>query len=100
VLPRGDLVDRFASVARVVTSVLLVARGSQNNQFWDVALVWLLKPCCIPPRVVAELPTAPGQVQSSGQDRHSVAHRCAAKREQGNVARRLKSRGFVTKLRA
>src|SRR5439155_3542409 len=29
---------------------------------------------CIPPLVVAELPSAPGQVQSSGQDKHSVAH--------------------------
>ena len=34
VLPRGDLVGRFAGVALVVAGVLLVAPGSQNNQFY------------------------------------------------------------------
>src|SRR5437867_12374933 len=54
---------------------------------------------CIPPLVVAELPAAPGQVQSPGQDKHSVVHRCAARRGQGNLARRLSFDGCVTKLR-
>src|SRR5439155_26707019 len=54
---------------------------------------------CIPPLVVAELPSAPGQVQSSGQDKHAVTRRCAARRGQGNLARRLSLDGCVTKLR-
>ena len=85
----GVPLDRFAELADRHKLHLLINQAIFIPMVYgELGIVGLDDPSthradarCIPPRVVAELPTAPGQVQSSGQDRHSVAHRCAAKRE-------------------